>query len=75
MEEDSGVIQIVSMLFILRLQYLELNFGKCHFKETAVRFTENYIYRPGAYLGGVVGCGRPPLLPSGTLLVFLIFLN
>ena len=36
----------------------------------------------GAYRGvgggggvGVVGCGRPPLLPSGALLVFLIFLN
>ena len=29
----------------------------------------------GAYRGGVVGSGRPPLLPSGAFLVFLIFLN
>ena len=29
----------------------------------------------GRTVGGVVGCGRPLLLPSGALLVFLIFLN
>ena len=34
----------------------------------------SYCYA-GADRGGVVGCGRPPLLPSGALLVFLIFLN
>ena len=43
-------------------------------KKLETGHTEMYIYS-GAYRGGIVGCGRPPLLPSGALLVFLIFLN
>ena len=38
-------------------------------------FDEMLNELPRAYRGGVVWCGRPPLLPSDAFLVFLILLN